>query len=189
MAPVVPVAKFAALAARQLAKPVSQILLRYTLNHPEARARCITVGQLLNRVNVSITRLAEGTKGSRQILDLSEEKALDAGATFLGEVFIFSIGAALLTQEFMRSQQRARDLETMKEEELQAKESAMQARYAEASRRIEMLEDTVNDTRAALDLLLRKAEVPKKEVQTRAQELTDAELERLIAPALRRGAF
>ena len=165
MAPVVPVAKLAALAARQLAKPVSQILLRYTLNHPEARARTISVGQILNRVNVTITRLAEGNRGSKQVLDLSEEKALDAGAVFLGEVFIFGVGAAVITQELIRSQKKARALELQKEEEIAAKDLAVQSQFIEAGRRIKFLEESLTDARKGLDIVLRKLEANSSEPQ------------------------
>ena len=87
MAPLVPFAKLAALAARQLAKPVSQILLKYTLTHQNAQARVIAVGQSLNRLNVRISRLVDNNPSNKRILALSDEKALDAGGTFFGEIF------------------------------------------------------------------------------------------------------
>ena len=145
MAPLVPFAKLAALAARQLAKPVSQILLRYTLTHPEAREKTMAVGQILNRVNVRISRLAEGQRVSKQILELSDEKALDSGATFLGEIFVFSVGAFVITQEIIRSNKKSWASELRKQEEIAAKELQLDSQYSESRRKIIRLEEQVED--------------------------------------------
>ena len=158
MAPLVPFAKLAALAARQLAKPVSQILIRYTLNHPEAKQRVLDVGQILNRVNVRIGRLAEGKQSSKQILELSDEKALDTGATFLGEIFVFSVGAFVITQELIRSNRKSWALEMQKQEEASAKELQVNSQYHEASRRIQLLEESLVETRLSLQSVLQVQE-------------------------------
>ncbi len=141
MAPVVPFAKVAALAARQLAKPVSQILLKYTLTHPVAKERTIAVGQVLNRLNVRITRLAEGKSLSKQVLELSEEKALDAGAVILGEIFVFGVGAVVVTSEIIRAQRKNAEIEKNKQDEANRKDFAIQSQFYESTRRINELEN------------------------------------------------
>ena len=140
MAPVVPFAKVAALAARQLAKPVSHILLKYTLTHPVAKERTMAVGQVLNRLNVRITRLAEGKTVSKQVLELSDEKALDAGAVFLGEVFVFGVGAVVVTSELLRAQRKSAELDRRKEDEALRKQYAIESKFFDATRRIHQLE-------------------------------------------------
>jgi Optic atrophy 3 protein (OPA3) len=187
MAPLVPFAKLAALAARQLAKPVSQILLRYTLTHPEARERTMSVGQFLNRVNVRISRLAEGQRSSKQILELSDEKALDAGATFMGEVFIFSVGAVVITQEIVRSNRKSWALELQKEEETRAKELQLNSQYFEASRRIQILEEALHETQTALQVVISRTTVkdterPDTKHNPKREERYD--LERLLKSSL-----
>jgi Optic atrophy 3 protein (OPA3) len=190
MAPLVPFAKLAALAARQLAKPVSQILLRYTLTHPEARERTMAVGQILNRVNVRISRLAEGQRSSKQILELSDEKALDAGATFLGEVFIFSVGAALITQELVRANKKSWAIELEKQEEAAAKELQLSSQYFEANRRIQLLEESLQETRETLRLFLDDQKLPLKsqpsaaETSNPSRDKGPLELERLLRSSL-----
>ena len=154
MAPVVPFAKVAALAARQLAKPVSQILLKYTLTHPLAKERTIAVGQVLNRLNVRITRLAEGKSLKKQVLELSEDKALDAGAVFLGELFVFGVGTTVVTSELLRAQRKSAELDRRKDEEAARKEYTIDSKFFEASRRTTELEFQVKELRAALDILL-----------------------------------
>jgi hypothetical protein len=158
MAPVVPFAKVAALAARQLAKPVSQILLKYSLNHPVAKERTIAVGQVLNRLNVRITRLAEGKAAGKQVLELSEDKALDAGAVFLGEVFVFGVGAFVVTSELLRAQRKNAEIDRRKEDQDMRKEYAVESKFFEGSRRIQALEGQVRDLREAVDILLFKLE-------------------------------
>jgi len=162
MAPLVPFAKLAALAARQLAKPVSQILLRYTLTHPEARERTAAAGQILNRVNVRITRLAEGQRTSKQILELSDEKALDSGATFLAEMFVFSVGAVVITQEIVRANRKSRAVEAQKEEETRAKQLQLDSQYFEASRRIQLLENSLRETREAFQLIMNSKQTERQ---------------------------
>ena len=154
MAPVVPFAKVAALAARQLAKPVSQILLKYTLTHPLAKERTIAVGQVLNRLNVRITRLAEGKSLKKQVLELSEDKALDAGAVFLGELFVFGVGTTVVTSELLRAQRKSAELDRRKDEEAARKEYTIDSKFFEASRRTTELEFQVKELRAALESLI-----------------------------------
>ena len=147
MAPILPIGKFFALAAKQLAKPVSQILLKYTLTHEVTRDRCLAVGQFLHRVNLRISRLAEGQNVNKVIIPLSEEKALDSGATFLGEVFVFSIGAAVLASEYVRSQKKTKELENLKIEENYNKELQFKAQQFEINRRIQNLENQLSHMR------------------------------------------
>ena len=189
MAPLVPFAKLAALAARQLAKPVSQILIRYTLNHPEAKQRVLDVGQILNRVNVRIGRLAEGKQSSKQILELSDEKALDTGATFLGEIFVFSVGAFVITQELIRSNRKSWALELQKQEEASAKELQINSQYHEASRRILLLEESLTETRLLLQTVLHshtKADKTSAPQDKSSEEKKDDkyDLQRLIKSSL-----
>jgi Optic atrophy 3 protein (OPA3) len=152
MAPVVPVAKFFALAARQLAKPISQILIRYTLTHPQARLRCIRIGNVLNVVNLKISRLAEGQPLNKTILPISEEKALDAGTTFLGEVFVFSVGASLLAAELIRSQKKAAENELAKEKALFYKELEMKASIGELQRKLKEMENQIEESQKSLEI-------------------------------------
>ena len=148
------------------------------------------VGQFLNRVNVRISRLAEGQRSAKQILELSDEKALDAGATFLGEVFIFSVGAVVITQEIVRSNRKSWAVELQKEEEARAKELQLNSQYFESSRRIQLLEEGLNETQAVLNVLLaRTAPVIQDEpvMQSTSSLLKTEEryeLERLLKSSL-----
>lgn len=138
--------KLAEVAMKQIAKPVSKLLLEGALSNPRVTTLCVRIGQTLHYVNVRITRTAEGQTTSRRIFDLPEEKAREAGALFLGEVIVFTLTGAIvgwqiwLSQKasFESAQKEARH-EQLKAAEKHAELVARDLRLSELERNVQRL--------------------------------------------------
>ena len=150
MAPLIPVMKLAEVAMKQIAKPVSKLLLQSALSNPGVTKLCVKIGQTLHYVNVRVTRTAEGQTTSRRIFDLPEEKARDAGALFLGEVIVFTLTGAIVGWQIWVSQKASYESAAKEEhyEQLRAAEKhaelvSRDLRLSELERNVHMLWDVL----------------------------------------------
>ena len=89
----IPIFKLVSLIIRLFTKPATnyfkQSLKSNKIEKPLIRELIISLGQRYNRWNIIITRSFSGMGGTDYIKPLSEEKALDSGAEFIGELLTY----------------------------------------------------------------------------------------------------
>jgi len=151
MAPILPVMKFAEVALKQIAKPVSKQLLDGALAYPQVTRFCVTIGQTLHYVNVRVTRSAEGQSNSRRIFELPEEKAKDAGALFLGEVIVFSLTGVIIAWQYYVTSKSASEAAEAEERNAQLRDAEKHAELLQRDLRISQLEQSVTALWKVLD--------------------------------------
>lgn len=107
----IPLVKLGYLLVRTLAKPIAKIVQDQATAHPTFRGICIKLSQsyhlmeirLKTRLNKSSDPQFNGSNIQEHIKPLSDEKAIQFGANFIGEFVIFSIAGAVLIFESLRS--------------------------------------------------------------------------------------
>lgn len=98
--------KLTLLLVRTVAKPVAQTIKAQAKNHEPFRNACILVAQ---RVHATDVRLRMRLLGENKIKvrPLNDKKAIESGANFILEAFIFSVAGLLILYESMRSRKKA----------------------------------------------------------------------------------
>ncbi|KAJ2295116.1 hypothetical protein H4R23_004141, partial [Coemansia sp. Cherry 401B] len=76
-------------------------------SHDVFRSLCINVAQVAHRTEMNWKMRVLGYK-KEKIRPLNDARAIDAGANFLGEAFIFSVAVSLIFAEQIRSRSQAR---------------------------------------------------------------------------------
>ncbi|KAJ2184607.1 hypothetical protein IW139_006504, partial [Coemansia sp. RSA 353] len=99
--------KIASLLFRTLSKPVANALKQQAKSHDIFRSLCINVAQLAHRTEMNWKMKVLGYK-KEKIRPLNDARAVDAGANFLGEAFIFSVAVSLILAEQVRSRSQAK---------------------------------------------------------------------------------
>lgn len=96
--------KIGTLVIRTLAKPISSRIKTQAREHERFRNICITLAQTLYRYEIRLrTGLLGEPPSSRHVRPLSETRAIENGANFLAEGFLFTVAAALILGESWRS--------------------------------------------------------------------------------------
>jgi hypothetical protein len=89
----IPIFKLVSLIIRLFTKPMTnyfkQSLKSNKIEKPLIRELIISLGQKYNRWNIKITRSFSGMGGTDYIKPLSDDKALDSGAEFIGELLAY----------------------------------------------------------------------------------------------------
>lgn len=93
--------KVFSLLIKTLSKPIANRIKISAQEHPKFRNVCVEIAQSLHRYE---TRLAAGIFSNSQpvIRPLSDTKAIQNGANFLSEAFLFSVAVALIVAENLR---------------------------------------------------------------------------------------
>ncbi|KAJ3514041.1 hypothetical protein NLJ89_g2602 [Agrocybe chaxingu] len=94
--------KLATLIIRTIAKPISGRLKEQARQHERFRTICVDLAQFMYRSEVKLRTNILG-EPARHIRPLSEAKAIENGANFLAEGFLFSVAASLIIGETWRS--------------------------------------------------------------------------------------
>ncbi|XP_013781849.1 optic atrophy 3 protein homolog [Limulus polyphemus] len=129
-----PIAKLGILAVRQLSKPLaSRIKARAKRSYFFRTYICMPPAQLYHWMEVNVKMRMLNLGKPTEVPKLNENMAIDLGAELLGEVIIFSIAAASITAEYIRS--------SLKEKE----------KEAERERNFINLENEINDLRFTVD--------------------------------------
>ncbi|KAH9969236.1 OPA3-domain-containing protein [Russula compacta] len=94
--------KIGTLLIRTLAKPISARIKNQAREHERFRKVCVSLAQTMYRYEV---RLRSGLLGepAKHIRPLSETRAIENGANFIAEGFLFTVAAALIISETWRS--------------------------------------------------------------------------------------
>ncbi|KAJ2600134.1 hypothetical protein FB645_002190 [Coemansia sp. IMI 203386] len=145
--------KIASLVFRTLSKPVANALKQQAKSHEVFRSLCINVAQVSHRTEMNWKMKVLGYK-KEVIRPLSEARAIDAGANFLGELFIFSVAASLIIAEQVRSRSQAKRQRTAVDDRLDELENEMLERKEEMEK-LQMERDLLRDE---VDVLAKEAD-------------------------------
>ncbi|CAI5758681.1 unnamed protein product [Candida verbasci] len=100
--------KLTSLLVRTIAKPIGNAIKLQAKNHETFRKGCITFAQTLHSTEIKLRMHLLGEK-KLKIRPLNDNKAIDQGATFISEFFIFSVAGSLILYESYRSRKKASD--------------------------------------------------------------------------------
>ncbi|XP_042486137.1 OPA3-like protein [Macadamia integrifolia] len=89
---VLPLVKLGTLALKTLCKPIAGRLKKEAGLHPRFRQLIINFAQANHRFQTNMQRRIYGHATDVAIRPLNEEKAVQAAADLLGELFVFSVG-------------------------------------------------------------------------------------------------
>ncbi|KAI7877126.1 hypothetical protein K492DRAFT_209939 [Lichtheimia hyalospora FSU 10163] len=155
--------KLGSLLIRTLAKPVANSIKVQAKEHASFREFCIAVAQRSHKLEMTLKMKFLGYK-KEVIRPLNDAKAVEAGANFLSESFIFGVAASIIIAESWRSHHSAKNrrnyvddaLENLENETAQLKENIqlMRQEHATAEKRIEVLEEDNTQLRKILDQVL-----------------------------------
>nr|CAD1822331.1 unnamed protein product [Ananas comosus var. bracteatus] len=132
---ILPVVKLGTLALKTLCKPIAYRLKKEAGIHPKFRQFIVNIAQTNHRISTNIQRRIYGHSTNVEIRPLNEEKAVQAAADLIGELFVFSVAGAALIFEVQRS---ARS-EARKEEARRQEIEAMKQREEELAKEVENL--------------------------------------------------
>ncbi|TGZ81983.1 optic atrophy 3-like protein, partial [Ascodesmis nigricans] len=110
--------KLTSLAIRTLAKPIATRLKSEARDHPRFRKICIALAQQMHRFDMSLRLEMEAGKQTQRIRPLSESKAIDAGANFISEAFLFAVAGSLILLEALRARRKEANRRDMVQERL-----------------------------------------------------------------------
>lgn len=141
---VLPLVKLGSLAFRTLSKPIAARLKYNAGIHPKFRGLIIGIAQANHRFTTNMQRRLYGRATDIHIRPLNEEKAIQAAADLLGELFVFSVAGAAIIYEVQRSarsearKEEARRLEIegikKREEQLALEVQVMKHKISEMER-------------------------------------------------------
>ncbi|CAN3479467.1 hypothetical protein DICA1_E19878 [Diutina catenulata] len=98
--------KFSTLLVRTLAKPISVTIKAQAKQHESFRKGCIAIAQFVHHTDAQMRMRLLGEKKFK-VRPLNDNKAIETGATFLSESFIFSVAFGLIVYESVRSRKKA----------------------------------------------------------------------------------
>lgn len=94
--------KLTSLLVRTVAKPISVALKAQAKEHEAFRAACIRVAQAVHSTDVKLRMRLLG-ENKIKVRPLNDKKAVENGANFLLEFFIFLVAGSLILYESYRS--------------------------------------------------------------------------------------
>ncbi|TEB31450.1 OPA3-domain-containing protein, partial [Coprinellus micaceus] len=161
--------KIGTLIIRTLAKPLATMVKERARQHPRFREMCINLAQNMYRTEIRLrTNILGEAVRPAHVRPLSETRAIDQGANFIAEGFMFSVAAVLIlgeTYRSSRSQSKRRD---------------------SVDDQLEDLTEGLTELRTRIDTLVEKWEVQLNEEKQRNDELARI-LERVVEIGLRGG--
>ncbi|KAK7405021.1 hypothetical protein VNO78_06154 [Psophocarpus tetragonolobus] len=140
---VLPVVKLGTLALKTACKPIANRLKKEAGYHPKFRNFIISIAQANHRFTTRVQRRIYGHATDVAIHPLNQDKAVQAAADLLGELFVFLVAGAAVIFEVQRSSRSEARKEEVRRQEIQAIKTKNQdlAREVELlSRKLEELE-------------------------------------------------
>lgn len=98
--------KLTSLLVRTVAKPIATTLKQQAKNHESFKNACIRIAQTMHQTDIRLRMSLLGEKKIK-IRPLNDNKAIENGANFLSEFFIFSVAGSLIFYESYRSRKKA----------------------------------------------------------------------------------
>lgn len=111
--------KLGTLALKTLCKPIANRLKREAGYHPKFRQFIISIAQANHRFTTTLQRRIYGHATDVAIRPLNEEKAVQAAADLLGELFVFAVAGAAVIFEVQRSSRSEARKEEIRRQEIQ----------------------------------------------------------------------
>ncbi|KIY71299.1 OPA3-domain-containing protein [Cylindrobasidium torrendii FP15055 ss-10] len=132
--------KIATLVIRTLAKPISVRLKEQAKKHDTFRHICVSLAQYMHRSEI---RLRTGLLGepTKHVRPLSETRAIDTGANFIAEGFMFAVAAGLILGETYRSSRK----ETQRRDDVKARLDDLETSIQDLTQRVGTLATTVEE--------------------------------------------
>lgn len=100
--------KLTSLLVRTVAKPIATAIKAQAKEHETFRQGCIRIAQTVHKTDIRLRMSLLGEKKIK-IRPLNDKKAVENGANFLSEFFIFSVAGSLILYESFRSRKKAAD--------------------------------------------------------------------------------
>ncbi|KAG5233304.1 optic atrophy protein [Salix suchowensis] len=138
---ILPAVKLGTLALKTICKPIANRLKKEAGLHPKFRHFIINMAQANHRFTTRMQRRIYGRSVDAVIRPLDEEKAVQASADLIGELFVFSVAGAAVIFEVQRSSRS----EARKEEKRRQEIEAMMQRDEELTREIQALKQKLDE--------------------------------------------
>ncbi|KAH7533157.1 hypothetical protein FEM48_Zijuj04G0100500 [Ziziphus jujuba var. spinosa] len=138
---VLPVVKLGTLLLKTVCKRVANRLKKEAGLHPKFRQFIINVAQVNHRFTTQMQRRIYGHATDVAIRPLNEEKAVQAAADLLGELFVFTVAGAAIIFEVQRSSRSEARKEDQRRQELEA----MKQRDEDLARELELLKHKLEE--------------------------------------------
>ncbi|KAM3697513.1 hypothetical protein ACJW30_06G118700 [Castanea mollissima] len=138
---ILPVVKLGTLALKTICKPIANRLKKEAGLHPKFRRFIIDFAQANHRFTTKMQRRIYGQATNAAIRPLNEEKAVQAAADLLGELFIFTVAGAAVIFEVQRSSRSEARKEELRKQELQA----MKQRDDDLTKEVELLRHKIEE--------------------------------------------
>ncbi|GMI82330.1 hypothetical protein like AT1G28510 [Hibiscus trionum] len=132
---VLPLVKLGTLALKTLSKPVAARLKRQAAYAPKFRQFIVSIAQANHQITTRMQRRIYSHATDVEIRPLDEEKAVQAAADLIGELFVFTVAGAMLIFEVQRSSRSEAKKEAARREELEA----MKKRNENLAAQVELL--------------------------------------------------
>ncbi|KAI8009590.1 OPA3-like protein [Camellia lanceoleosa] len=136
---ILPVVKLGTLALKTACKPIANRLKKEAGLHPKFRQLIVNIAQANHRFTTNMQRRIYGHATDVAIRPLNEEKAVQAAADLLGELFVFTVAGAAVIFEVQRSSRSEARKEELRKEEMQA----MKQRDEDLAREVEILKQKI----------------------------------------------
>ncbi|KAK1322605.1 hypothetical protein QJS10_CPA03g00095 [Acorus calamus] len=138
---ILPVVKLGTLALKTIAKPFANRLKNSAGIHPRFRQFIMNIAQANHRISTNIQRRLYGHSTKVEIRPLNEEKAVQAAADLIGELFVFSVAGVALIFEVQRSARSEARKEEMRRQEIEE----MKQRDEDIAKEVELLKHRLNE--------------------------------------------
>jgi len=158
---ILPVAKLGTLLLKTMSKPIASRLKTEASRHPKFRQLIINLAQANHRISTNIQRRVYGHATNVEIRPLNEEKAVQAAADLIGELFVFSVAGAAVIFEVQRSARSEARKEEARKNEIEAirqKEDQLAEEILTMKQKLSELERLANSR--GLSGLFRSSSVP-----------------------------
>ncbi|KEH30719.1 optic atrophy 3 protein [Medicago truncatula] len=116
---VLPLVKLGTLVLRTVCKPIANRLKKEAGYHPKFRNFIISIAQANHRFTTRIQRRIYGKATDVLIRPLDQDKAVQAAADLLGELFVFSVAGAAVIYEVQRNARSEARKEELRRQEIQ----------------------------------------------------------------------
>ncbi|KAG5551991.1 hypothetical protein RHGRI_010168 [Rhododendron griersonianum] len=146
---ILPVVKLGTLALRTASKPIANRLKKEAGKHPKFRQFIVDIAQANHRFSVNVQRRIYGRATDVTIRPLNEEKAVQAAADLVGELFLFTVVLIMAADDLVAGSaiifevQRSARSEARKEEKRKQEIQAMKQRDEDLARESDLLKHKI----------------------------------------------
>ena len=148
MAHAIPFLKLGILFVKTVAKPVASALKKRAQDPGTLRDMCASIGQMQHRQSKTVSIWLSGHRRVK-IKPLAEDKAVTSGADFVGESFIYSVGALGILYEVQHNRAASAQKEKAAHARATAERGALDARITRVEEALQRIEHEVCAQRAA----------------------------------------